>query len=85
MTATTMVFTTTRGEEAIVMIAIMTMITTTKAGVGCKGRAHLGVGTTYDVIVIVPNANMRSSLTTTLASATAVMMAMLAAVRGGLV
>ncbi len=74
----------TRGEEAIAMITIMTTITRTKAGGGCKGTAHPGVGTTYNVIVIVPNANMWSSLTMTSASAMAVMMAILAVVRGGL-
>ncbi len=85
MTATMTTLTTTRGEEAIATIEIMIMITTTKAGGGCKGTVHPRVGTMYDVVVIVPNANTRSSLMMTLASATAVMMAMLAAVRGGLV
>ncbi len=53
-----------------------------KGGGGCKGTAHPGVGTTYDIIVI---ANTRSSLTTTSALSMAVMMAILAAVWGGLV
>ncbi len=66
------------------MITIMTTIMRTKAGGGCKGMAHPGMGTTYNILVIVPNANTSSSLTTTLALATAVMMATLAAVQGGL-
>ncbi len=36
-----------------------------KAGGGCKGTAHPGVGTKYNVLVIMPNANTRSSLMTT--------------------
>ncbi len=77
--------TTMRGEEAIAAIRIMTMIMTTKAGGGCKGTARPRVGTTYDVVMIVPNANTRLSSTATLASAMTVMMAMLAAVGGELV
>ncbi len=73
-----------KGEEAIALIMIMTMITRTKAGGGCEGTAHPGVGTTYDIVVFVPNANTRSSSTMTSALATAVIMAMLAAVRWGL-
>ncbi len=66
------------------MITIMTMIMT-RTGGGCKGTAHPRVGTTYDVVIILPNANMRSFSLTTLVSATAVMMILLVAVRGGLV
>ncbi len=83
-TATMTTLSTTRGEEATTMITIMTMIMTTTGG-GCKGTAHPGVGRTYNVIMILPNANMRSFLLTTLVLATAVMMILLVAVRGGLV
>jgi hypothetical protein len=84
-TATTTMLTTTRGEEAIATMTIMTTIKMTKAGGGCEGMAHPWVGMTYNVVMVVPNANMRSSSTTTLASATAVMMAMLVAIQGGLI
>jgi hypothetical protein len=83
-TATTTMLTMMRGEEAIAMITIMATITRTKAGGGCKGTAHPGVGTTDNVVMIVLNANTRSSLMTTSASATAVMMAMLSTIQGGL-
>jgi hypothetical protein len=66
------------------MIMIMTTITWTKADGGCEGMAHPGVGTTCDGIMIMSNAITRSSLTTTSAPAMVVMMAMLAAVWGGL-
>ncbi len=56
---------TAKREEAIATILIMTTITMTKVGGGCKGTAHPGMGTTYDIVVIMPNANTRSSSTTT--------------------
>ncbi len=79
MTVTTTTLTMTRWEEAIAMITIMTTIMRTKVGGGCKGTAHPRVGMTYNDVVIV-----RSSLTTTSALATAVIITMLAAVWGGL-
>ncbi len=84
-TAMIATLTTARGEEAIATITIMTMITTTKVGGGCKGTAHPRVGTMYTIVVIVPNTNTRSSSMMTSTSATAEMMAMLAAVQEGLV
>jgi hypothetical protein len=85
LTTTMTTLTTTRGEEAIATITIMTTITTMKAGGGCKGMAHPGVGTTYDIVMIVPNTNTRSSLMTTLALGMVVVMATLPAVGGGLI
>ncbi len=61
MTATMMTLNKMRREEAIVTITIMTTITTTKAGGGYKGTAHPRVGTTYNIVVIVPKTNTRSS------------------------
>ncbi len=54
---------TTRGEEAIAMITIITTITTMKASEGCKSTVHPGVGAMYNVVMIVLKVNMRSSLT----------------------
>jgi hypothetical protein len=85
LTAMTMTLTTMRWEEAIAMITIMTTIMMAKVCGGCKGTAHPGVGTTYAFIVIVLGANTRSSSTMTLALVKGMMMAILAAVQGGLV
>ncbi len=82
MTTTMTTLTTMRGEEAIASITIMTTITTMQVSGGCEGTAHLGLDTTYEVVVIVPNANMWSSLTTTLTLAMTVMIAMSVMVQG---
>jgi hypothetical protein len=74
-----------RGEEAMATITIMTTIKMTKVGGGCEGTTHPTVGGTYNVVVIMLNANTRSSSMTTSALVTVVMMAVFAVEQGELV